>query len=201
MDLHTHAYHSATYWGIHADPYARTGVTTWLDAGSAGGYNIMGFRQFIAQPAQCRIFALLNISSIGLTAPTRELANLNYCDVDLCCAMIDRHRDLVMGVKRASTATPPAPMAWSRCAWRAKPPIAAASPLMVHIANGPPDVNDVLDMLRPGDILTHCSTGGTMRIVGPDRRILDAARRAWDRGVIMDLGLAPAPSPPRPPRR
>lgn len=189
VDLHTHAYHSATYWGIHADPVAaRTGVTTWLDAGSAGGYNIMGFRQFIAQPAQCRIFALLNISSIGLTAPTWELANLNYCDVDLCCAMIDRHRDLVMGVKAridrdttGANGLEPlrlARQAADRC----------GLPLMVHIANGPPDVSDVLDMLRPGDILTHCSTGGTMRIVGPDRRILDAARRAWDRGVIMDLG-------------
>ena len=93
MDLHTHAYHSATYWASTPTRGCATGVTTWLDAGPAGGYNIMGFRQFIAQPAQCRIFALLNISSIGLTAPTWELANLNYCDVDLCCAMIDRHRD------------------------------------------------------------------------------------------------------------
>ncbi|OUC08724.1 dihydroorotase, partial [Litorilinea aerophila] len=83
VDLHTHVYHHVTYWGIQADPVAaRTGVTTWLDVGSAGGYNLMGMREFIAKPATARIYALLNISSIGLTAPTWELSNLAYCDVD-----------------------------------------------------------------------------------------------------------------------
>ena len=59
----------------------------------------MGFREFIAHPAQSRIYALLNISSIGLIAPSWELANLNYCDVDLCCTMVEHNRDLVLGVK------------------------------------------------------------------------------------------------------
>ncbi len=91
VDLHTHVYHNVTYWGIHADPVAaRSGVTTWLDVGSAGGYNLPGFREWIAEPSTARIFALLNISSIGLTAPTWELTNLDYCDVDLCTKMIER---------------------------------------------------------------------------------------------------------------
>jgi len=71
VDLHTHVYHSATCWGIRADPVAaRSGVTTWLDVGSAGAYNFPGFREFIVRPALARIYALLNISSIGLTAST-----------------------------------------------------------------------------------------------------------------------------------
>jgi len=44
FDLHTHVYWGATYWGIEPDPIAaRTGVTTWLDAGTAGGYSFRGF--------------------------------------------------------------------------------------------------------------------------------------------------------------
>nr|HMN28803.1 amidohydrolase family protein [Caldilineaceae bacterium] len=107
VDLHTHVYHSATCWGVLADPVAaRSGVTTWLDVGSAGAYNLMGFREFIAKPANARLYALLNISSIGLTASTWELANLNYCDVDLCCKLVDLNRDLVLGVKvRIDSAT------------------------------------------------------------------------------------------------
>ena len=62
---------------------ARTGVTTWLDVGSAGSYSWPGFRRFIAEPGRVRIFALLNLSSIGLIAPTWEFANLDYCDLDL----------------------------------------------------------------------------------------------------------------------
>lgn len=63
VDLHTHCYWGATYWGIEADPVAAsTGVTTWLDVGSSGGYNFPAFRRFLIEPSQVRIYALLNIS-------------------------------------------------------------------------------------------------------------------------------------------
>ncbi|MFD0744315.1 hypothetical protein ACFQ1L_22725 [Phytohabitans flavus] len=39
VDLHTHVHPGATYWGIHPDPVAwHSGVTTWVDAGSAGAW-------------------------------------------------------------------------------------------------------------------------------------------------------------------
>src|SRR5206468_8397227 len=61
-------------------------------------------------------------------------------------------------------------------------------PLMVHIAFGPPEIDDVLTLMRPGDILTHCFTGLTMKIVDDDGRLRDFAKRAWDSGVVMDIG-------------
>jgi dihydroorotase len=189
VDLHTHVYHGVTYWGINADPVAaRTGVTTWLDVGSAGAFNLAGFREFIARPASVRIYALLNISAIGLTALTAELANLGYCDVDLCCRLVNRHRDLVLGIKaridRNTTGTNGLePLRRARQAADA-----TELPLMVHIGIGPPEIQDVLALMRPGDILTHCFTGQSMRIVDAAGKIHDAARRAWDAGVVMDIG-------------
>jgi dihydroorotase len=194
VDLHTHVYHSVTYWGIHADPVAaRSGVTTWLDVGSAGAYNFMGFREFIAEPAAARLYALLNISSIGLTANTWEVANLNHCDVDLCCKLIDLNRDLALGVKvRIDRNTT---LSGSGSGVGVKPLRLAREaaercdlPLMVHIGYGPPTVQEVLPFLRPGDILTHCFTGGDMRILDAQGRLLDDAKRVWDQGVIMDVG-------------
>lgn len=189
VDLHTHVYHSVTYWGIHADPVAaRSGVTTWLDVGSAGAFNFMGFREFIAKPAAARLYALLNISAIGLTANTWELSNINYCDVELCCKLIDLNRDLALGVKARidrnttrSTGLEPLKLA-REAAERCE------LPMMVHVGYGPPTIQDVLPYLRPGDILTHCFTGGDMRIVDTDGKLLDIAKRAWDQGVIMDIG-------------
>ena len=189
IDLHTHVYHGVTYWGINADPVAaRTGVTTWLDVGSAGAFNLSGFREFIARPANVRIYALLNISAIGLTALTAELANLDYCDVDLCCRLVNRHRDLVLGIKvridRNTIGTNGLePLRRARQAADA-----TALPLMVHIGIGPPEIQDVLALMRPGDILTHCFTGQSMRIVDSTGQIHAAARRAWDAGVVMDIG-------------
>src|SRR5690606_11447270 len=77
----------------------RTGVTTWLDVGSAGGYSFPGFREYIADRSKARIFALLNLSSIGLIAPTWELANPDYWDVDLAAEVVERNRDVVLGIK------------------------------------------------------------------------------------------------------
>src|SRR5438105_542416 len=55
IDLHTHCYWGATYWGIEADPVAaRSGVTTWLDVGSAGAYNFPGFRRYAAEASKAR---------------------------------------------------------------------------------------------------------------------------------------------------
>ena len=61
-------------------------------------------------------------------------------------------------------------------------------PLMVHIAFGPPEIGEVLELMRPGDVLTHCFTGLTMKLVDDDGRLYDHAQRAWDSGVIMDVG-------------
>src|SRR3954452_4972626 len=59
---------------------------------------------------------------------------------------------------------------------------------MVPVAFGPKAIEDVLALMRPGDILTHCFTGLTMKIVDDDGRLYDFARRAWDSGVVMDIG-------------
>jgi dihydroorotase len=189
VDLHTHVYHGATFWGVRADPVAaRSGVTTWLDVGSAGGYNFPGFREFIVKPATARIYALLNISSIGLTAHTWELANLDYCDIDLCCKLIDLNRDVILGVKaridrNTTRGTGLAPLARARQAADR-----CELPLMVHIGMGPPPISEVLAYLKPNDILTHCFTGGDMRIIDDAGRLREAAKQAWDSGVIMDIG-------------
>ena len=59
---------------------------------------------------------------------------------------------------------------------------------MVHIGSGPPGVDDVLALMRPGDILTHCFTGGDMRILGADGVVNQAARALQQEGVILDIG-------------
>ncbi len=189
VDLHTHVYHNVTYWGIEADPVAaRSGVTTWLDVGSAGGYNLLGFREWVAKPSAARLYAMLNISSIGLTASTWELANINYCDVDLATKMTNLNRDLVLGIKvridhNTTGSNGIEPLRLGRQAAEQ-----TGLPMMVHIGYGPPTVSEVLPLLRPGDILTHCFTGGNMRIVDDTGKLLDDAKRAWDAGVVMDVG-------------
>jgi dihydroorotase len=189
IDLHTHVYWGVTYWGIEADPVAaRTGVTTWLDVGSSGGYTFPGFREYVAGPSRARIYALLNLSSIGLVAPTWELSNPDYLDVDLAAEIVERNRDIVLGIKaridsRTTRGTGILPMQKAReLADR------VGLPLMTHIGTSPPSLAEVADYLRPGDILTHCFTGQDMRIIGPDGKVDPHIKALKDQGLTLDVG-------------
>ncbi|HVA91190.1 MAG TPA: amidohydrolase/deacetylase family metallohydrolase [Chloroflexota bacterium] len=189
IDLHTHCYWGATYWGIEADPVAaRTGVTTWLDVGSSGAFNFPGFRRYVAEPSRARVFALLNISTIGLVARTNELSNLAYCDEEMGAVIVEANRDLILGIKARidrdttlGTGLEPLRRA-RRLADRVD------LPLMVHIGLAPPTLDEIAEWLRPGDILTHCCTGQPNRLVDDEGAVLPFMRKLWEQGLILDLG-------------
>ena len=100
VDFHTHTFHGFSFWGVDPDPVAtRTGVTTWNDAGTPGALTIDGFRRHIVDETQVRVTTYINIADIGLVGENYETANVEYCDVDILRRAVDRHRDLVLGVK------------------------------------------------------------------------------------------------------
>ncbi len=189
IDLHTHCYWGATYWGIEADPVAaRSGVTTWLDVGSAGAYSFPGFRRYAVEASRSRIFALLNVSSIGLIARTYELSNLDYCDVDLAATIVAANRDVILGIKaridRATTrGTGLEPLRRARALADR-----VGLPLMVHIGSAPPALREIADLLRSGDILTHCCTGNENCLVDADGAVYPYMRALWEQGLVLDLG-------------
>jgi dihydroorotase len=189
IDLHTHVYWGSTYWGIEPDPVAaRSGVTTWLDVGSAGAYSFPGFREWVVNKSKTKVYSLLNVSAIGLIAPTWELSNLDYCDVDLGEVIIEQNRDIIVGIKaridkNTTRGTGIRPLELAReLADRVD------LPLMAHIGQGPPTVSEVLALLKPGDIITHCFTGHDMRLLGEDDLIRPDAKELRDRGLILDIG-------------
>lgn len=189
VDLHTHIYWGVTYWGIEPDPVAaRSGVTTWLDAGSAGAYSFPGFRRYVAEASRARAYCLLNLSAIGLIAPTWEFSNLDYCDVGLAASIVQANRDLVLGVKARIDQNTTRGSGIRALELARELADAVALPLMVHIASGPPPLDAIAALLRPGDILTHCCTGGTHRLVDDGGLVHEEIRRLRERGLILDLG-------------
>jgi dihydroorotase len=189
VDLHTHTFHGFSFWGVDPDPIAsRSGVTTWNDAGTPGAMTIDGFRRHIVGETDVRVTTYINIANIGLVGENYETANLEYCDGEILRRAVDRHRDLVLGIK-VRIGTPTVGDTGVESLRRA---VQAGEecelPVMVHIAMGPPSIDDVLDLLRPGDICTHAFTGLTMKIVDDEGRLRESTRRALDRGVLLDIG-------------
>ncbi|WP_306210763.1 amidohydrolase/deacetylase family metallohydrolase [Actinoplanes sp. RD1] len=175
IDLHTHV--GPGYWGIDPAPLAwRTGVTTWVDAGSTGAFTLNGF------PARdVRTPVLLNISAIGLAGRTGESRDLAHCDVGLAIETVRAHRDRVRGIKVRIDRETVGDNGIEPLRRGLRVAEACGIPVMVHIGAAPPAVDEVLDVLRPGDIVTHCASG----IASPSGPALAAA---VDRGVLMDIG-------------
>src|SRR5436190_23051747 len=79
-------------------------VTTVLDAGSAGAHTFPGFRKHVINTAETRVFALLNISVVGLTTSSKgqvhgELLELRYVNPQLAVRTIEQNRDAILGIK------------------------------------------------------------------------------------------------------
>lgn len=189
IDLHTHVFRGQDL-GIDADRYGPpNGVTTMVDTGSAGGHLFDAFRELAIDHGDVRIRAFVNIATVGTTSIflSGELRGLRYCDEDVAAAVVDRHRDVVVGVKvraSADVAGDDAPEALRRARRVAD---RVGLPLMVHLGPAPATVQEVASTLRSGDILTHSCTGwgNSITLDGAVRPEVAAARA---RGALLDLG-------------
>ncbi len=190
IDMHTHVYTGVCPLTVPADPIAsHTGVTTMVSAGDAGAYSITGLRHLIAERSHTRILAFLHISIVGLiTWPFGEVIDIDYADTNMAVAAVERNRDFIVGIKVRETAPDVVGDNGLEPLRRAiQVGETTGLPVMCHVGNTPTSLTDVLDMLRPGDILTHCFTGSANNLV-VDGSLVDGACRARERGVMFDIG-------------
>ena len=186
IDLHGHWYLGSAY-GVEAAVSLRGGVTTAVDAGTAGFVNFASFRRQSIDGAQLAVRAFVNVAALGIPYPiTGELEDLRYARPKETAAVIREHRDVAVGVKvRLSGAGPNAGPAFEAAREAAE---LASVPIMVDIGDERDLMPGLLDRMRPGDILTHCFTGLARGIRGPDGRLAPEARGARRRGVRFDIG-------------
>ncbi len=194
IDVHVHVFPGVSFLGVEPDPTCLArGVTTVVDAGSAGADTFPGFRKYVIEVSQTRILAQLNISSQGmLSRHVGEFALPEYADVDACCRMIEQHRDLILGVKvRLTKNSIVAQSAGMTPLHRAREAADAAGlPIMVHPQAAWCDsIDDILKVMKKGDILTHTFHGSACGIMdGDSGKVRASVLDAIERGVIFDVG-------------
>jgi dihydroorotase len=200
VDLHVHAYHLVTPLGIDVDHYCLgRGVTTAVDAGSAGCSTFAGFRGYLAARSRTRLLAFLNISCAGLAfagiaggeAVPGELDLLSMAAVRDCVDCIERNRDLIVGVKVRLSDSCAAGGANESEAYRRALEAAASArvPLMVHHSFSTVPLEKCPGQMREGDLYTHMYHGFPSTIIDLDSRsVHPAVRNARARGVLFDVG-------------
>ena len=191
IDLHTHVYHGVNQTAIDPDlagVYA--GVTTVVDAGSAGCYTFGGFPRHVVPNAKTRVVCMLHISRAGLNFQP-EISGPDDIDVDETVNVIKSNKPLIQGVKvrAVGPAVPVMGVEMIRLAKRAANE--GGVRLMVHIGDrgaddGPTITRDLLPLLESGDIITHMFTGNAGRILDDDGRVIPEIIDAQERGVFLD---------------
>ncbi|MFH1757401.1 MAG: amidohydrolase/deacetylase family metallohydrolase [Pseudomonadota bacterium] len=191
IDFHAHAFLEARELGLETDPTClSTGVTTLVDGGSSGAATFEGFKEFLIDRAETRIMAFLHISSIGLAdLLTGESTYLPLLNPQRTAEMAGKYPGLILGIKVrqqketvGNNGIEPLRLAKQAAS------LAGGLPTMVHVTNPPVPLSQILDLLEPGDIVTHFLHGRGMGILNRDKRISASAREARQKGIIFDVG-------------
>jgi len=189
IDLHAHCFAGASDFGPRTDDVARaTGVTTWIDGGSAGAGTFEGMREWVLSRSRVRMFAFLNISAIGLAyLKIGELNHLAYADVDAAVGAARDHADLVLGIKVRNQleVVGDAGLEPLRRAVRAADAIGGR--VMLHCTNPPVPLAELLALLRPGDVVSHFLHGRGHGILDEKGKVSRDVRAARERGVVFDV--------------
>jgi dihydroorotase len=199
IDLHSHVYPYGSAIGIPADELAQFQcTTTMVSAGDAGVNNLAALRRYIVAQSRTRLYAFVHIANNGLSAfPVAELYNIDNAQVEACAMALAENQDFLLGVKVRMSENviykhglEPLKRGIQACelaGWPAK--------MMVHIGGVETGqlMSDILNLLRPGDVLTHAYSGapnnaGAFTNIVQEGKLLPAALAAKQRGVIFDVG-------------
>jgi dihydroorotase len=198
IDMHVHAFH-----GTDVDAYIangltslppdaftfRAGVTTVVDAGSAGWRNFPQFKKQTIDKSQTRVLAFLNIVGTGMVSRFQE-QDVNDMNPVMTANMIKRlYPDILVGIKSAHY--------WgdfTQVDHAVEAGKLANVPVMVDFGEHEPplSIEDLfMKHLRPGDIFTHTySYGPKVRetVVDENMKVKPFIFAAQKRGIIFDVG-------------
>jgi dihydroorotase len=199
VDLHAHAFPYGSAIGIPADELVPfQGTTTAVSAGDAGANNFAAFRRFIVGSTRTRLYAFVHIANMGLAGfPVAELYNIDFALPDVAARTVGENADIVLGVKVrmsenviAQHGLEPLKRAIKACELSG-----TNAKVMCHIGGVQTAelMSQILDLLRPRDILTHCYSGapnlaGKFTNIVQEGKLLPAALEAKKRGVHFDVG-------------
>ena len=190
VDLHVHAYWGASDYGIEPDiGNIAKGVTTALDAGSAGAFTFPAFRKHVLERSDTRLYALLNISAMGMLSPKiGELEDLRWADVERAVETGRANREYVLGIKARLGRVQAAENDVDALRRALEAAEALDSLVMIHIGDSKTPLEELTAMLRPGDVVTHCFTGLPNGVLDDAGRVVAGVKEAQRRGVVFDVG-------------
>jgi dihydroorotase len=197
IDVHLHLMNGLGAFGVDPDIFGvGSGVTTVVDAGSAGHSLLTVFRNYITRNANTRVLNYVNLSTLGgVTGPGYSiLADPRLIDEEKIEKAVEANRDIIVGIKIMATGGALGAEGLKPLARARKLGDNLKIPLLVHIGESwtkdaaPVHVGDVLKYLRAGDIVTHMFTVHPGGLLDSNGKLWPQVRDAKESGVLMDVG-------------
>jgi dihydroorotase len=197
IDVHLHLMKGLGAFGVDPDIFGvGSGVTTVVDAGSAGHTLLNVFRNYVTDNAKTRVLNYVNLSTLGgVSGPGYSiLADPRLIDETKIEQAVEAHRDIIVGIKIIATGGALGAQGLKPLERARKLGDALKLPLLVHIGeswtkdSAPVHVGDVLKYLRAGDIVTHMFTVHPGGLLDANGKLWPQVRDAKESGVLMDVG-------------
>jgi len=188
IDIHVHGFQGLSRWGVDLDRFCFAhGVTTAVDAGTSGADSFEGFRRHVINQAKTRVLAFINIARIGLIGQPGELTDMRMVDVAAATAAAIEHADVIVGVKVRCSGALAGPNEMEAVRRTRAVAEKIGKPIMMHVGPHETPLEGLMELLRPGDMVTHSfrDAGG---VIGPDGWVPGYIKRAAERGVRFDIG-------------
>jgi dihydroorotase len=197
IDVHLHLMKGLGAFGVDPDIFGvGSGVTTVVDAGSAGHTLLNVFRDYVTNNAKTRVLNYINLSTLGgVTSPGFSiLADPRLIDEEKIANAVAANRDIVVGIKIMATGGALGTQGVKPLERARKLGDQLKIPLLIHIGESwtkgtePVAIGDVLKYLRPADIITHMFTAHPGGLLDSNGKLWPQVRDAKESGVLMDVG-------------
>jgi dihydroorotase len=164
-----------------------TGVTSMVDGGTCGSDNVAGLAA-VAQAAPNRVRIFLNLARIGLGGTEGELMTFANADVPAARRAIMQDPDTIIGIKARLSRNVAGERDREAIHRAHEVTVPLNLPLMVHVGQTASPLPALLDLLRPGDIVTHIYAPPPNGMLDANGRILPQVLAARQRGILFDVG-------------
>jgi len=188
IDFHTHVFPLSTDFGIWADStFLPQGVTSVVDAGSAGVINFENFLKSSVSFNQMRVFGLVNVSPFGIsTLKFHEEVNPKYYDEQKIFELNEKYPGKIIGLKCRQSEDVVGRHGLNPLKETVKIADKLKLPVVVHTTQPYGSMDSLADLLRPGDVLCHCFHGKGNTIIDNNGSITPGILNAKKRGVVFD---------------